>query len=378
MQRYASLLLDGFTRAGHQVEIVRPLVNIARLAWSSSSLKWFGYVDKFVLFPSKLPDALATADIVHVCDHSNAIYTKYLRNKPYIVTCHDLLAVRSAMGELPDHRTRWSGRLLQRMILKGLSRARAIACVSDATRAQTVRLIPGAGREVTRIYNGMNYAYEPMNREQAAGRLRKLGIPANREFVLHVGGNQWYKNRLGVLQVFARLRARTTVENLSLIMVGKPWTEQMRQFARSQKIEESALELVGVAEEDLRALYSSAEVLLFPSLEEGFGWPIAEAQACGCPVVTTNRAPMTEVGGTAAIYIDPCDHESSADAVASAIGSRAALHGQNIQNAARFKATTMIENYLDLYCRVIERHTRSRATLTSQAEGYTLPGSTAL
>jgi glycosyltransferase involved in cell wall biosynthesis len=55
--------------------------------------------------------------------------------------------------------------------------------------------------------------------------------------------------------------------------------------------------------EQVHAAYALAQVFLFPSLEEGFGWPIAEAMACGCPVITTDQAPMTEVGGDAAIYI---------------------------------------------------------------------------
>ena len=61
--------------------------------------------------------------------------------------------------------------------------------------------------------------------------------------------------------------------------------------------------ITGLTDEQVCAIYNLAKVLLFPSLYEGFGWPIAEAFACGCPVITTNAAPMTEVGGSAAIYI---------------------------------------------------------------------------
>jgi glycosyltransferase involved in cell wall biosynthesis len=61
--------------------------------------------------------------------------------------------------------------------------------------------------------------------------------------------------------------------------------------------------MTDVSDRQLSAIYSLAAVLLFPSLEEGFGWPVAEAMACGCPVITTAAAPMTEVGGDAAVYI---------------------------------------------------------------------------
>ena len=337
MQRYAAMLHEGFSAAGHDVRLIRPMARVGK-----TGEKWAGYVDKFVLFPRELRRASEWADVVQICDHSNAIYVKYLESRPHVVTCHDMLAVRSALGEFPGYPTRWSGRRLQQMILNGLARARNIVCVSEATRADVERLVPGCDRNLTCIHNGLNYPYGPMPREEAARRLEALALPPDRPFVLHVGGNQWYKNRLGVLKIFAPLRKR--IPNLLLVMAGKPWTVPMRGLARELGLEGSAVELSGVSEEDLRALYSRAETLLFPSLAEGFGWPVAEAQACGCPVVTSNRAPMTEVGGAAAIYIDPLDHESAAVAVASVIGSRRLR-----KPATGYSTAAMIEGYLALY-----------------------------
>ena len=317
---------------------------------SEAGGKWTGYFDKFVLFPRELRRAAEWADVVQICDHSNAIYVKYLEGRHHVVTCHDMLAVRSALGEFPGYPTRWSGRRLQRMIVDGLSRARDnIVCVSDATRADVIRLVPGGTKEETRIYNALNYPWEPMEREEEVRpNAERLGSPQDRPFVLHVGGNQLYKNRAGVLKFFALLCQRAP--NLLLVMAGKPWTEEMRQLARVHRLEDSAVERVGVSEEDLRALYSRAEALLFPSLQEGFGWPVAEAQACGCPVVTSNRAPMTEVGGPAVTFIDPLDHESAAIAVASVIGFR-----ERQRCATRFSTAAMIDGYLNVYGRLLSR-----------------------
>jgi glycosyltransferase involved in cell wall biosynthesis len=337
MRRYAAVLEAGFTAAGHEVRLIRPRVSAAKAGG-----KWAGYFDKLVLFPRELRRAVEWADVVQICDHSNAIYVKYLGSRPHVVTCHDMLAVRSALGEFPDYPTRWSGRQLQHMILNGLSRARNIVCVSEATRADFVRLVPGGDRSVTCIHNGLNYPYEPMPPQEATTRLQALGLSPDQPFILHVGGNQWYKNRVGVLKIFALLRKR--VPNLLLVMAGKPWTVEMRELALELGLGDSALERAGVSEEDLRALYSRAEALLFPSLAEGFGWPVAEAQACGCAVVTSNRAPMTEVGGAAAIYIDPLDHKSAAIAVASVLGSRGAR-----KLRPEFSTAAMIDGYLALY-----------------------------
>ena len=346
MQRYAAMLERGLTTAGHEVRVFRPPVHAGRVRILSGAARWLGYFDKFVVFPPALRKALPWADIVHICDHSNAVYMKYLGERPHVVTCHDLLAVRSALGEFPEHRTRWSGRWLQRMIIDGLTRARNIVCVSDATRADVLRILPAANRHVTRVYNALNYPYRPMDSEEARSYLRSMGVSSDRPFVLHVGGNQWYKNRVGVLEIFARLRVR--VPGLLLVMAGKPWTPAMRRVASLHKLGNSAIGLTGASEEDLRALYSRAEALVFPSLEEGFGWPVAEALACGCPVVTSNRAPMTEVGGESAVYADPLNPGGVASAVASLIGTR-----KNHPPVLPFTSAGMIRGYLEMYERVL-------------------------
>jgi glycosyltransferase involved in cell wall biosynthesis len=365
MRRFAAMLEAGFGNAGHEVRTLRPSVIAGRMALNDSGVKWLGYIDKLILFPHVLREALEWAEIVHICDHSNSVYVKHLEGRPHVITCHDLLAIRSAQGEIPEQETRWSGRWLQRMILAGLRGARHVVCVSDATRADLFRMTPDAvreGREVTRIYNGLNYPYSAMDRGESARRLCRLGLTTE-PFLLHVGGNQWYKNRLGALRIFARLRKSSGMGNLVLIMAGKPWTAEMRQFVCLEELKSCVTELLNVTEEDLRALYSSAELMLFPSLAEGFGWPIIEAQACGCPVITSNFAPMTEIGGDAAIYIDPADPESAATEIARALnprtGSRVARRAASVRNAARFSTVSMIDAYLGLYRRLAGGETES-------------------
>src|SRR5580698_9682077 len=185
MRRFAGMLEAGFAKSGHEVRQLRPSVRAGSLARSESGVKWLGYIDKLVLFPKVLREATEWAEIVHICDHSNSVYLKYLEGRPHVVTCHDLLAIRSAQGEISRHDTRWSGRRLQGMILGGLGRARKIVCVSDATREDVIRMVPGAGsegKEVTRIYNGLNYPYSPMERDEAEPRLQALGLVPDRPF----------------------------------------------------------------------------------------------------------------------------------------------------------------------------------------------------
>jgi glycosyltransferase involved in cell wall biosynthesis len=364
MQRFAASMARGLMQAGHEVRGVRPRSVVGQLQPSWRGLgKWLGYIDKFGVFPRDLKTALKWADIVHICDQANSFYTKYMGSFPHVVTCHDLLAIRSALGEIPRIETRWSGRQLQRMILKGLNRAQHIVCVSEATRKDLLRVTGIHDHRVSRVYNSLNYPYSRMERWEAEFRVSKLRVDPGQSFLLHVGGNQWYKNRLGVLRIFSLLRKLPVGRNLKLVMAGKPWTAEMRRFIAENEMRDVTFELTGIVDEDLRALYSTASMMLFPSLEEGFGWPIIEAQACGCPVLTSGRPPMDEVGGSAAIYVDPEDEESAASILKSALDSVPAMRESSLQNAARFTESAMINGYLSAYERVQRAGFESQASL---------------
>lgn len=346
MLRFATMLQVGLVRWGHSVRSLHPEPIIGKQAAGNGLGKWLGYIDKFAIFPSQLRQAIAWADVVHICDHSNAIYTQYLQDIPHVVTCHDLLAIRSALGEFSEHQTKWLGRQLQQAILKGLERSQRIACVSAQTQEQLLRLTRIDPQRVSIIYNGLSYPYTPMTEAESRQRLDSLGISSQERFILHVGGNQWYKNRLGVLAIFNYLRQHDP--DLSLVMAGQPFNAQMHQFIQTHHLETQVKELVAVENEDLRALYSEAIALLFPSLQEGFGLPIAEAQACGCPVITSDRPPMTEVAG-AAIYIHPDDPEAAAREIALHLPQILKLKPLGQINVKRFHPDKMLQSYIALY-----------------------------
>ena len=355
MQRFAEMLREGLAAAGHEVRLVRPPVWLGRLRRGESGLaKWIGYLDRFVLYPPLLRRQIRWADVVHVCDQANAVYVSHLRGKPHVVTCHDLLAIRDALGEIPNSPTGCTGRIYQRWILSGLQRAQVVTCVSHQTATELLRVAGVPVTCVTVVPNALNYPYRPMDTVEAATHLRALALDPAQPFFFHVGGNQWYKNRPGVLRLFARLIEHPAYAQHRLVMAGKPWTAEMRALCADLALDGRTDERVNVSNEQLRALYSRAEALLFPSLAEGFGWPIAEAQACGCPVVTTGRPPMTEVGGEAAIYIDPDDSAAAARRVADALSNPAWWRAAGLENAQRFSTQAMVEGYLQRYAAVCE------------------------
>lgn len=354
MQRYADLLHDLLTAEGHAVRLLKPEPWLGDFKPSEVGLgKWLGYVDRFVVFRWRLRQAARWADAVHICDHSNAMYASMLGNKPHVVTCHDLLAVQSALGEIPGNVTGFSGRFFQRWILSSLQQAQHVVCVSEHTRAELQRLSGLSADRCSVVLNALNYPYQPMEAHLARERLVRLGATETWPFFVHIGGNQWYKNRLGVVRLFMQLAALPQYQHHHLVLGGKPWPDDLRELVKGSGLAARIHGWTDLDNEDLRALYSSAEALLFPSLQEGFGWPIAEAQACGCPVVTSNRAPMTEVGGNAALYVNPDNTVGTAALVAHALASRQAMVEAGLKNAERFAGATMAAGFLSAYHRVL-------------------------
>jgi hypothetical protein len=162
MQRFARLLLGELSLQGLDVKLLCPEPCFFRLAGGRSSAhqglgKWLGYMDKFLLFPLFLLGCVRRYDIVHICDHSNAMYGQWMLGRPWVLTCNDLLAVRSALREFPQNPTRWSGRLLQKWILSWLSRAPQVACISDATRQDVLRLTAQVSGKVSVVHMGLNH-----------------------------------------------------------------------------------------------------------------------------------------------------------------------------------------------------------------------------
>ena len=354
MQRFALMMLNGVTAAGVPAELIQPAPFFGRFRFAGSFVtKWLGYLDKLILFPRQLRRKVAERPaLVHICDHSNAMYAKWIRGVPVLVTCHDLLAVRGALGEETGCPASATGKLLQRWIRSSLEKADAIVCVSHATLADAERLLSRKhGRPTLEVItSGLNYPYRKLaSVDEARERLRKdRALPGDAPFVLHVGSNIAYKNREGVLRIFARTREQW--DGL-LVFAGEPLSPALRALARQLDIADRIVELPDVTNEMLEALYNCAVALLYPSTFEGFGWPIAEAQACGCPVLCADRAPMSEVAGPAGLMHNLEDEAAFATDLLNLTDpvERERWSAKSFENAKRFSTSRMIAEYIAVY-----------------------------
>jgi len=362
MLRFAELMEAGLLERGHHVVKAGPATILGNSTGFRTRFgKWTGYLDKFVLFPVKLRSMSWGFDVVHICDHSNTVYRSWIRSRASVATCHDLLAVRAALGEDTSCSASAMGRRLQASILKNLAAVSGVACDSTATMDDFIRLtgrVPDASLRT--IFLGFSSAFAGSNTADSAFELQSLGL-GRQPYMLHVGSSQPRKNREGVLRVAATLVARGW-EGL-VVFAGESLSAGQVALAQTLGILERTRQLADLSDRQLATVYAGSRVTLFPSYSEGFGWPVLEAQACGSPVICSNKTSLPEVVGGSALVFDPDDITRMADAVVRLEDEelRQQVIGAGFRNVARFSIDRMIDDYLDLYRHTLQNgHMQSR------------------
>jgi glycosyltransferase involved in cell wall biosynthesis len=317
MPRFARMLQRACLDRGHQVSVWAPRDGLHRWFAHTRLAKWAGYVDQYLIFPWWVRRQLAQTpdDTLFVfCDQALGPWVPLVAHRPHLVHAHDLLALRSALGQIPENPTRLTGRLYQRFIRRGFRQASHFIAISERTRSDLVTHAGIAADRVVVIHNSQNHGYAPLSAPAAQARLAEAGLPPPGRFLLHVGGGQWYKNTEGVIRLYGELVRRWVSHPPSadhaaaqgmpaLVMVSPEPGEHLKALVRGLPPQARVLFCQGVTTEVLEAAYSGCVAMLFPSLAEGFGWPIIEAMACGAPVVTSQDAPMNEIGGSHALYL---------------------------------------------------------------------------
>lgn len=358
MLAFRRVLERELPRLGCEVRVVSPRARVLGLAPSRRWRKWFGYVDKFILFIPSLKRHARWADVVHVTDHSNAMYIPWVDGRPNVITCHDVIAVQAARGMVEGWHVGRSGRFFQRLIVKGLARADLIACASDLTRRDLLALGEVQESRVATVRHGLNDEFTPTPPDEAQRLLARFGPGVRQSYLLHVGMDLPRKNRRGVLETFIALQQRAAADGRAplverLVIVGPELDPELAELARQGGVAERITAVQQVSHPELRALYSSAKALLFPSLQEGFGWPVIEAQACACPVFTSDLAPMNEIGGSGAVYVDPKDPAATAAAIEQAAPRLDEMRRLGLANAALYAPGQMAAANVAAYRRTI-------------------------
>jgi glycosyltransferase involved in cell wall biosynthesis len=273
---------------------------------------------------------------------------------PVVVTIHDLAILRFPQNFRQWHRT-YTTRLLPRLV-RGVD---AIITDSQATKNDLVELLGVAPERISVIPCGIGGSF--VRRADDDSHLHdvreRYALP--RRYAITVGAIEPRKNIPRLLRAIDVLaRRRPELRDVTLIHVGPAgWlTDEVSQTLATLRLRDRVRFLGFVPNDDLAALYQLARVSVYPSLFEGFGLPVLEAMASGCPVVTSNISSMPEVAGDAAVLIDPTDEESIAEGLARVWSDerlRDDLIARGLRRAASYTWESTARNTIRLYERVL-------------------------
>ena len=214
-----------------------------------------------------------------------------------------------------------------------------ILALSEYTRRELLDLYRMPDKKVAVVYPGVDEQFQPLDRAVArelVAREYGVGLP----FVLTVGVIQPRKNLDRLLEGFAMLKGILQADH-KLVVVGKYGWKQagLAHRIRELGLIEDVIFTGYVSQEALPALYSAADVFVYPSVYEGFGLPPLEAMACGAPVIAGNRSSLPEVVGEAGVMVDPYDPDAFARAMADVLSSeslRAEMSARGLEQAKKF------------------------------------------
>lgn len=266
-----------------------------------------------------------------------------------IITVHDLISLR--YDNISFHQRLYFKYFLPLL----LKRSKLIVAVSESTKRDILHYFNCPEDKVRVIYNGYDdKSYYPIPKNEHR-IYKEYGC---RNYILAIGATYAHKNLETLIRAYGRLDPQLRQKHPLVIAGGKePYLGSLKTLARSTDFGKDILFSGYVPIELMPSLYREASMLVYPSLYEGFGIPLLEAMACGCPVVVSNTSSMPEVCEEAALYFDPLDDEALSACIRKVIGDeqlRLELAERGINRAAQFSWSKMarsfnflIEQYLD-------------------------------
>ena len=305
--------------------------------------KLFYNLDRYIL--NGRPFADREVDALIITDHSDGHVAFRSKAKHTIIICHDILPKLLATGEIEGPKPTPLGEWLFSRNLEAMRRADLVICVSENTRRELVERLGLPADRATTIHNPnllvMNNSI--FEGDVVRPELQSL-IDGGRPIVLGVGGGKFQKNAKAFPEVLHRLSQDHGLD-VGAAIVGR------RDFPTTT-VDDRLHFFSQVNGAELRLLYRSAAALYFPSLYEGFGLPIIEAQSLELPIVSSDRGSLPEVVGAGGKIVGAHDHDAAAQALAEIIRSPVtadALRRAGAVNVNRFAPAPIRDRYISAF-----------------------------
>jgi glycosyltransferase involved in cell wall biosynthesis len=270
---------------------------------------------------------------------------------PSLLTVHDLSFLRYPQGAFPPLLA-W----LEKAVPRSLRRASHVLADSQSTRSDLIELMSVSPDKITVVGAGVDDCFRPVTNEAILAQVRaRYQLP--RRFILSVGTLEPRKNLTGLIVAFNQLVAtagQSSMADMHLVIAGgKGWLYDDIFAAAETSPARERVHFTGfVADEDLPALYSLADVFAFPSHYEGFGIPVLEAMACGTPVVCADNSSLPEVAGEASLLIQATDIDGLTSAIRRLLidsSLRERLIERGFKQAKAFSWESAAQKLLDVY-----------------------------
>lgn len=287
-------------------------------------------------------------DIFHGLSHELPIGIEKTGIKT-VVTIHDLIFLR-----YPSYYKAIDRNIYRNKFYSACKRADLIVAISEQTKKDIVDYFKIPENKIRLVYQGCDPSfYTPANEIQKQEVRTKYNLPE--KYILSVGTIEERKNLLTVVRSLPLLP-----EDVYLLAVGKPsqYLRFVKEEAQKLKVEDRIIYLHNASFTDFPSLYANAKVFVYPSVFEGFGIPILEALNCGVPVIAASTSSLPEVGGSAAIYMEPYNFEQLSEHIKE-IEQNAELRNGMIargkEQALKFRNETTIQQLWKVYSELIEK-----------------------
>ena len=269
-----------------------------------------------------------------------------------VVTIHDLIHLKMPQFFSPAQRI-----YARTVIGHAVRHAGAVIAISQKTKDDILNTFKVDEQDVEVVHLGIRPIFRKLEDRTLVERfLSAAGVM--RPYVLYVGNVKPHKNISTLLSAFAQIRAQR--DDLELVFVGGSCKEDKSLSEQAQRlgIIGAVRDLHHVSDEELVCAYNGAEVLVLPSLYEGFGYPALEAMACGTPTVVSTGGSLPEIAGMASLIVDPSQPGKLAEALLSVVGDpemKRDLIAKGKINVQRFSWRATAGKTLDIYERVLSR-----------------------
>lgn len=315
MDVYADGLISGLRAVRPEWEIVELQPQVGHTQKSKLTYKLGKYYEQYWHYPHQIKGS--PADIFHIIDHSDGHLVRWLKSAaaPVVATCHDLINLLQPANANHQAILPALSSALWNYSVKGLKRADHVVTVSAHTAKDVRNLLDIPSQDLTVVHNAVEAVFHKLPTRTVESIFERYKIPRDCFYLLNVGSSQPRKNITALLEVFAKLINNIPGQPIHLIKAGADFTGEQRAIIQRYDLEKHITQIESPDKATLVKLYNAADVLVAPSLYEGFGITILEAMACGTPVITSNVSSLPEISGDAAILVEPRD----VDAIATAI-----------------------------------------------------------